>query len=51
MGCNCRGGSQVVIHQNTRPDGTIKRYLTETEARRDADAHGGTYSTVTQQSR
>lgn len=51
MGCNCRGASKVIIHQNARPDGTIKRYLTETEARRDTADYGGTYSTVTHHSR
>ena len=48
MACNCGPRSRVTIHQNTRPDGTIKRYLTEQEANRDNEHHGGQVSTVTQ---
>lgn len=48
MGCNCGGGRTVVVYAVTRPDGTVKRYLTEREAEADATANGGTWAQVTQ---
>lgn len=45
MGCNCGGGSKRVIHQVRRPDGTVKRYATEAEARA-AAAAGGQYTRI-----
>ncbi|WP_298444664.1 hypothetical protein [Gordonia sp. (in: high G+C Gram-positive bacteria)] len=51
MGCNCGAARKVVVHESHRPDGTVKRYLTEVEARRDVAAHGGEYEQVTQTAR
>jgi hypothetical protein len=43
MACNCGGGAKKAIHQVRRPDGTVKRYATEAEARAAADATNGEY--------
>ena len=51
MACNCGSARKVVIYESHRPDGSIKRYLTELEARRDVDAHGGQCKQVTQTAR
>lgn len=51
MACNCGGNRRVTVHESHRPDGQIKRYLTEVEARRDVEQYGGTYSQVTQKQR
>lgn len=41
MPCNC--GRRGKEHRVIRPDGTIKRYHTEAEAKADAARTGGTY--------
>lgn len=46
MPCNCGTSSKVVVHEFHRSDGTVKRFLSEVEARSDAAAHGGTYMQV-----
>jgi hypothetical protein len=45
MPCNCGRGNSVA-HRVIRPDGTIKRYATEQEAKAAAEASGGTYRPV-----
>ena len=46
MGCNCGSSSRVVVHESHRPDGTVKRFLSEVEARTDAAKYGGHYAQV-----
>ena len=46
MGCNCGNTAKIVVHESHRPDGTIKRFLSEGEARADAQQHNGTYAQV-----
>lgn len=49
MGCNCGGSARrIIVHESHRPDGTVKRFLTEAEARRDALQHAGHYAQITQ---
>ena len=46
MPCNCGSSAKVVVHESHRPDGTVKRFLSEAEARADVAASGGTYMQV-----
>lgn len=46
MACNCGGGTKRTIHQVTRPDGTVKRYATEPEARAAASKPGYSYTKI-----
>lgn len=46
MPCNCGNTSKIVVHESHRADGTIKRFLSEAEARTDAAEHDGTYMQV-----
>ncbi len=47
MGCNCAGSSsKVVVHESHRPDGTVKRFVSEADARSDAQKYGGSYAQV-----
>lgn len=49
MACNCGGsGRRVIVHEAHRPDGKVKRYLSEVEALRDVQKNGGHYAQVTQ---
>lgn len=43
MPCNCR---KRVVYQVVMPDGTIRRYSTEAEARAAATATGGEYQAI-----
>ncbi len=46
MACNCGSTAKVVVRESHRPDGTVKRFLSEADARTDAATHGGHYAQV-----
>ncbi len=46
MPCSCGGQKRVIVHEAHRPDGTVKRYLSETDARRDVARNGGHYAQI-----
>lgn len=48
MGCGSCGSSRVVVYTVRLPDGTVKRFLTEANARKYAAQHGGVYAQVIQ---
>lgn len=46
MACNCGGGQKKVIHQVRRPDGTVRRYSTQAEAKAAASQPGASYTKI-----
>lgn len=44
MGCNC--GGRKTTHQVVAPDGTVRQYSSEVEAKAAADKVGGEYQAI-----